>query len=315
MTLSAPGKLILFGEYAVLEGAPAVVMAVNRRALIAPRPKGYEPATSLVSHAYAQARAHFGLAPEPCLYSVDSRAFYRGRLKLGLGSSAAATVLALAAAAREAGRDLSAHDTRHELWRLGHAAQNSYFGRQGSGLDLAASLFGGITLFESATPTPRFSPFAWPESLRLSFYWLGQPASTADFLGGLARFRQQRPDDYQAHLAALGEVAGRLCRAPLAAAPMLAALNAYAEALDRLGQAAALPILTAPMAALCLVARELGGAAKPSGAGGGDFLLAVFEDAPNEAVFAQKAAAAGLCRIPFAAEPQGLRLDEEIPQP
>ena len=31
---SAPGKLILIGEYAVLFGAPAAVMAVNRRASV-----------------------------------------------------------------------------------------------------------------------------------------------------------------------------------------------------------------------------------------------------------------------------------------
>ena len=31
---SAPGKVILSGEYAVLDGAPAVVMAVDRRARV-----------------------------------------------------------------------------------------------------------------------------------------------------------------------------------------------------------------------------------------------------------------------------------------
>ena len=31
---SAPGKLVLLGEYAVLEGAPALVMAINRRARV-----------------------------------------------------------------------------------------------------------------------------------------------------------------------------------------------------------------------------------------------------------------------------------------
>ncbi len=34
VTASAPGKLVLTGEYAVLEGAPAVVLAVSRRARV-----------------------------------------------------------------------------------------------------------------------------------------------------------------------------------------------------------------------------------------------------------------------------------------
>ncbi len=38
--VSAPGKMVLLGEYAVLFGAPAVVAAVNRRARVelAPSP-------------------------------------------------------------------------------------------------------------------------------------------------------------------------------------------------------------------------------------------------------------------------------------
>ena len=34
MQVSAPGKLILTGEYAVLDGAPGLAMAINRRARV-----------------------------------------------------------------------------------------------------------------------------------------------------------------------------------------------------------------------------------------------------------------------------------------
>ncbi len=34
LTASAPGKVVLSGEYAVLDGAPAIGMAINRRARV-----------------------------------------------------------------------------------------------------------------------------------------------------------------------------------------------------------------------------------------------------------------------------------------
>lgn len=42
VALSAPGKLVLLGEYAVLFGAPAAVMAVDRRAIVSLEPTGEE---------------------------------------------------------------------------------------------------------------------------------------------------------------------------------------------------------------------------------------------------------------------------------
>src|SRR3954465_8219320 len=101
MIASAPGKLILTGEYAVLDGAPALVIAVNRRVLAARRraPRGSSP--FLVAVADEIARRHGADHPATRAameITVDSSAFYLGDQKLGLGSSAAVTVAATALA-------------------------------------------------------------------------------------------------------------------------------------------------------------------------------------------------------------------------
>ena len=130
--VSAPGKLILFGEYAVLFGAPAAVAAIDRRAVVTLRPfdgNGWEVAApgliaqrarlevepdntvrwhgeKLGCDAYGLIDAllrgigEFGsidLVNLPPLEAIlDTRSFFESaggrKSKLGLGSSAALTV-------------------------------------------------------------------------------------------------------------------------------------------------------------------------------------------------------------------------------
>jgi phosphomevalonate kinase len=84
---SAPGKALLCGEYAVLEGAPAVVSAIGRRVSVAwsdesvPMPPEVEATVRL-----AQAE----LGPVARTLIVDAAELQQDRIKLGLGSSAAA---------------------------------------------------------------------------------------------------------------------------------------------------------------------------------------------------------------------------------
>ena len=99
---SAPGKIVLSGEYAVLWDAPAVSMAVNRRAVATVSPcddaecqlstpgfDGLEPFRVL--DALLQ-----GERP-PNRFTLDTTAFVDGGRKIGIGSSAA-LIVALAAA-------------------------------------------------------------------------------------------------------------------------------------------------------------------------------------------------------------------------
>ena len=103
MIATAPGKLILTGEYAVLDGAPALVIAVDRRGDRA-RARRARAAARRSSLAVADELAARRGAADPAAraaleIAVDSRAFYDdGATKLGLGSSAAVTVAATALA-------------------------------------------------------------------------------------------------------------------------------------------------------------------------------------------------------------------------
>ena len=56
----APGKVVALGEYAVLEGAPALVLAVDRyaAATIAPSEDAAEPSEDRCSPIRPSARSH-----------------------------------------------------------------------------------------------------------------------------------------------------------------------------------------------------------------------------------------------------------------
>lgn len=101
MIASAPGKLILTGEYAVLDGAPALVAAIDRR-VIARRhsgPRGSSPFLVAVADEIARRRGKDDPAVHAAMQIVvDSSALYDDATKLGLGSSAAVTVAATALA-------------------------------------------------------------------------------------------------------------------------------------------------------------------------------------------------------------------------
>jgi hypothetical protein len=86
MIATAPGKLILTGEYAVLDGAPALVVAVDRR-VAARRHTGPRGSSPFLIAVVDELAARYG-ADHPATRAameivVDSRAFFLGTTKLG----------------------------------------------------------------------------------------------------------------------------------------------------------------------------------------------------------------------------------------
>lgn len=280
--VSAPGKAFLIGEYAVLEGVPSVVTAVDVRAVAHDAPGDEATAPSDLSlAAHAAVRDHLSertgadlrtIGELPC---VDSGPFSRGARKLGFGSSAAVAAAVVGFHLSEAGLPLEQADIRALALELARAAHHQAQGG-GSGGDVAAAVLGGTLRFtRDGAPTA----LAHPGWLHVGFVDVGAPASTASLV---KQVRAAAATDRSAYARAIDQLAAASETfvagythadrdAGLAALRQATAHhNAGLTALQALSGAA---IITPEIAAVTALADELGLAAKPTGAGGGDLVV------------------------------------------
>lgn len=322
---SAPGKIVVAGEYAVLEGAPAIAMAVNRRAVARIAP-GEGNAHSVAGPGYSTEIGRFdnaegritwieggagyrvveavwrelGATPERGMrLQLDTSAFSSPDTgeKLGLGSSAAITV-ALAAAL--AGLAAPGADVAGAAQRAHRCLQDG----AGSGVDVAAALAGGLLEYRMQDAATR--ALEWPAGLEFAVFWSGVAASTTERLAWLAgkASRSSSRDLVEA-----AEHTARTWRRG-AAADVLAALARYTRVLRRFSDEYDLGVFAAGHAGLAdAVPGDV--VYKPCGAGGGDLGMAFAADRAALEQFAELAAAQGFRRLPLALDAAGVRLERE----
>ena len=330
---SAPGKLLLFGEYAVLEGAEAVVAAVDRRARvsllpsdanrfsspqIALDPLAFERAGPRVSwQCPAELRVRLVLVEQlihdlpASLDPVDARsdtgAFFEQSAKVGLGSSAALAVAWTRAARPD--------DTALGVFERALRSHRRFQGGRGSGADVAASTFGGLVAYQRGAAQP-VRQLALPADLHWRAIWTGRSADTRDFLRRLGIWQDEEPARYDramAKLTAATEAAVRALEQGSVTA-VLEAVRVCCEALAALGDRAGLPIVSPIHATLAAQGERSGVAYKPSGAGGGDFGLAFAADEDALARFAPLAERAGASIVPLELDTLGATLEAD-PEP
>lgn len=285
VVVSAPGKLMVSGEYAVLEGAPAVVAAVDRRAFASVR-RGDAPAAAAEARAaYRQVERRLGnLGHEP---TVDVSSLRSQGFKLGLGSSAAAAAAAAGLAFAEHGRkDLESPAARSAIFEAALGG-HSEIAPQGSGADVAAAVFGGFVQVRRAGDQVDVTPIAWPAGLRARVVWTGEEARTSAFLERVHALSVANPERYRGLMSSLTSEAARFIAAMTTGdvASVIATITAYGRGMAALGHAANVPIVTEKLAQIAHLAEQAGGAAKPSGAGGGDVALALFPDDKSDQRF------------------------------
>ena len=290
----APGKMVLTGAYAVLRGAPALVVAVSRGAVATDAREG--PATPEVA-------AALGGATAPAL---DLRALFDGDRKLGLGASAAGLVATQGVRAASRGDRLDDAGVRDAVFRAAVAAHRAAQGG-GSGVDVAASVYGGVLEYSMEGPT--VTPSALPPGVSFAAYAAAASARTSDLRRLVDALCERSPARAAAVFDALGRAsfdARDACRAQ-AAGPLLASARAFASALADLGVAADAPIVSAADRALAGLAGAAGGAFFPSGAGGGDVAVLLAPGAHALAAFDARAEAHGYARLALTLDSQGVR--------
>ena len=323
--VSAPGKLLLAGEYAVLTGAPCLVAAVSRRARLelgvpSGGPANGSPDGSAGSPEWGPASAEALLArreaeqrlgPTVGDMRIDVSELRQDGRKLGLGSSAAAAAAAAGAVFAWHGRDLSAPEVRREVLALAMAGHRAV-APEGSGADVAAATLGGVVRFRREGHAFEATPVAWPETLPVRVVWTGAEARTSDLVALVRALAEADPRSHRMAMDAIAEAAEAMAEASARAdAPgLVAAAEAHGRAMADLGQRAGAPIVEARLAAVADLARGAGGAAKPSGAGGGDVALAFFPDDDAARQFEEACSGRSLTLLSLALGSEGVRGEE-----
>lgn len=269
MRARAPGKVVLSGAYAVLEGARAIVAAVDR----------YVVADSARSATLITPEVDAALASGEKAPYFDASALREGERKLGLGSSAAIVVASLGARLLDAEPALGRAELAERVFPNALGAHRRAQGG-GSGIDVAASAFGGIQIALPVGDTLRLTAVSLPAGVQVRVLAAAAPASTPELIRRVHALRARDPALYGRLMARQAEASERTAEALLLgdAASFVSGLCEQAEALSALGAASGADIVTPDMARLVSAARSVGAAALPAGAGGGDIALWVSEN-------------------------------------
>lgn len=318
--VSAPGKLYIAGEYAVVEpGHPAIIVAIDQ--FITVTIEAAKKSGSIQSAQYSDMPIrwtrrkgelvldirdnpfHYILA---AIHFTEKYALEKGKQlaffdlkviseldnsngrKYGLGSSGAVTVSTVKAL--DAFYDLQL--SHLELFKLATLAHLNVQGNGSCG-DIAASVYGGWLAFStfdhdwvlerlkeqkitdliaSDWPCLRIEPLEAPEDLRLLIGWTGSPASTSDLVDQVHQSREEKENAYQQFLKD-----SNVCVTTMIENFQQGDIEAVQEKirenrrlLAQLTTISNVVIETEELKKLCDLAEKYHGAAKSSGAGGGD---------------------------------------------
>ena len=326
--VSAPGKLYIAGEYAVVEpGHPAIIVAVDQFITVSleetknvgsitsfqygnlpilwrrhndqlvldkrENPFHYILAAITLTEKYAKE-----LNKELSFFSltIDSELDSSNGRKYGLGSSAAVTVATVKALCKF----YELEDTDELVFKLAALAHLSVKSNGSCG-DVAASVYGGWiafttfdstwvtaqqdekgysikTLIDKNWPSLSITPLTPPCDLRLVIGWTGSPASTSDLVDEVTSQRSRDQKAYEHFLKDSKQCVNKMIEGFKKNDIQIIQqqIRKNRELLVKMSHDTGVVIETPALTQLCNVAEKYHGAAKSSGAGGGDCGIVLF---------------------------------------
>jgi len=337
ITVKAPGKLYIAGEYAVVEsGYPAIIVALNQ--FVTASIEKTENIGRIVSEQYHEnsilwrregSKMIFDNRDNPFHYILSAITIteeYASNLhkdlglynlyinsdldssdgkKYGLGSSAAVTVATIKALAKFYHLPL----TKDILFKL---AAIAHFDVQGNGSlgDIAASVYGGwiayhsfnrdwlsaqrrqttlMDLLNKTWPGLNIELLTPPADLKLMIGWTGSPASTSHLVDKVAMGKVKDQREYQVFLEDSKNCLKEMVKGfhDQSIAVIQNQLRINRKILKKLSDFSKVLIETPTLKEMINDAETAGGAAKSSGAGGGDCgIVLIDRNRPTDSLLA-----------------------------
>jgi len=320
---SAPGKVVLSGEYAVLEGAPAVCMAVDRRARVTVEHND-EDHHVVTAPGYTESRARFRIADGVVQWLADGEDFKlvedlwrtahiktsrhlsirldtsdfvdaESGAKIGIGSSAALMTAFAAALCR-------ACDVEEDASSIAFAAHRAFQKGLGSGVDVACCRRGGLIEYTMGKGTG--NAVSWPDGLAFGLFWSGVSVSTS------AKLEHLMKTDRRPSREALTHASRRVASAwgSGSAQKVLLEYRDYIRVLREFSDDHGLGIFDAGHAEMAAAAEAAGLVYKPCGAGGGDVGIVLSSGAESIAEFVDRAKEQSFRHLAISADPLGVQV-------
>ena len=305
--VSIPGKIVISGEYAVLEGALAILTTLNQKVNIKIQKsdknhnvyltsalEGVFPFVtdddaniiwleadpgaygSLLQHAFKILKP---MIKEKLSIIIDSSGFFRTTkdgtaIKLGIGSSAAVSV-GITQALFQYQEIVS---SLGNLLTQANIIHQTLQGKQGSGIDVTCCFAdqGIIECTKDSVKNQTWSVLNWPYGLHLKVLTTGQGASTKRLVTNYKRASNLYPKEFKNSLDQFMDITQNLSHAWKSedVDQIIGLLTAYDVQIKKLDKIGDIGIYTQVHTEVQNIASRYNVFYKPSGAGGGDIGLA-----------------------------------------